>query len=57
MQFTKKLHDSIRSGKGVTPTLARRSGFESVAALMLTAKHRPGDEQIFLMEFRYLPPL
>lgn len=42
--------------KDITPALARRSGFESVAALIKIAKHGPG-EQIFLIKFHYLPPL
>lgn len=37
----------------VTPALARASGFGSVAELLRTAKHGPG-ERVFLIEFRYL---
>lgn len=36
----------------ITPELARRSGFESVADLMAIAKHGPG-ETIYLVQFEY----
>jgi hypothetical protein len=36
----------------ITPELARRSGFDSVADLMETAKHGPG-ETIYLVTFEY----
>jgi hypothetical protein len=39
----------------VTEDLARESGFESLAALMQTAKHGPG-ERVYLIRFHYLPP-
>jgi hypothetical protein len=39
----------------ITPALARRSGFESVADLLATAKHGRG-ESVFLVRFHYLPP-
>ena len=41
--------------EGVTPELARRSGFEGMVDLLKTAKHGPG-ERVFLVDFRYLPP-
>jgi hypothetical protein len=41
----------------VTPTLARRSGFQGVVDLLKVAKHGPG-ERVFLVEFEYVgePP-
>jgi hypothetical protein len=38
--------------EGVTPELARRSGFEGVVDLLKTAKHGPG-ERVYLVEFEY----
>lgn len=38
--------------EGVTESLARRSGFENVAALLAVAKHGPGDN-VYLVEFEY----
>jgi hypothetical protein len=48
--------DSIRaiSMAEITPELARRSGFEDVAALLKIAKHGSG-ENIYLIRFRYSP--
>jgi hypothetical protein len=37
----------------ITPALARRSGFASVAALLATAKHGPG-ENVYLIDFHYV---
>jgi len=37
---------------GITPELARRSGFEDVADLLGVAKHGPG-ENVYLVEFEY----
>jgi hypothetical protein len=50
--------DSIEpiTRKDITPALARRSGFDSVAELLRIAKHGAG-QQIFLIKFHYLPPL
>ena len=39
----------------VTPALARRSGFATVAALLEVARHGRG-EHVYLVEFHYLPP-
>ena len=36
----------------ITPELARRSGFDSVAELMAIARHGPG-ETIYLVQFEY----
>jgi hypothetical protein len=38
--------------QGVTPELARRSGFEGVVDLLKVAKHGPG-ERVYLVEFEY----
>ena len=38
--------------EGITPELARRSGFAGVVDLLKTAKHGPG-ERVFLVEFEY----
>lgn len=38
--------------EGVTPELARRSGFEGVVDLLRVAKHGPG-EKVYLVEFDY----
>ena len=48
--------DSIRAIglEDITPDLARRSGFESVADLLKIAKHGKG-ENIYLIRFRYSP--
>ncbi len=37
---------------GVTPELARESGFEGVVDLLKIAKHGPG-ERVYLVEFEY----
>jgi hypothetical protein len=39
----------------ITPSLARRSGFASVADLLKIAKHGRG-ENVYLVRFHYLPP-
>jgi hypothetical protein len=39
----------------ITPTLARRSGFQGVVDLLKMAKHGPG-ERVFLVEFEYEAP-
>ena len=39
----------------ITYDLARESGFESVEALLDTARHGPG-ENVYLIRFHYLPP-
>ena len=39
----------------ITHDLARESGFSSVADLLETAKHGPGNK-VYLIRFRYLPP-
>jgi hypothetical protein len=39
----------------ITPALARRSGFESVADLLATAKHGAG-ENVYLVDFHYIAP-
>ncbi len=39
----------------ITPTVARTSGFASVAELLKIAKHGAG-ERVFLVEFHYQPP-
>jgi hypothetical protein len=39
----------------ITYDLARESGFESVKALLETAKHGRGDN-VYLIRFHYLPP-
>lgn len=41
--------------EGITPRLARESGFAGVADLLKTAKHGTG-ERVFLVEFHYEPP-
>ena len=38
--------------EGITPELARRSGFKDVEALLAVAKHGPGDI-VYLVEFDY----
>lgn len=38
--------------EGITPNLARRSGFQGVVDLLKTAKHGPG-ERVFLVEFEW----
>ncbi|MBS0298196.1 MAG: ASCH domain-containing protein [Proteobacteria bacterium] len=38
--------------EGITPDLARRSGFQGVVDLLKTAKHGPG-ERVFLVEFEW----
>lgn len=38
--------------EGVTPELARRSGFDGVVDLLRMAKHGPG-ERVYLVEFEY----
>jgi hypothetical protein len=45
---------SIREivAEDITPELARRSGFDTVADLMAIAKHGPG-ETIYLVQFAY----
>jgi hypothetical protein len=42
--------------EGVTPALARRSGFAGVVDLLKTAKHGAG-ERVFLVDFEYRPDL
>ena len=37
---------------GITPELARRSGFQGVVDLLKVAKHGPG-QRVFLVEFEY----
>jgi hypothetical protein len=37
---------------GITPELARRSGFLGVVDLLKVAKHGPG-EKVYLVEFEY----
>ena len=39
--------------EGITPELARRSGFEGMVDLLKTAKHGPG-ERVYLVEFEYV---
>ena len=39
----------------ITPSLARRSGFDGVVDLLKVAKHGPG-QRVFLVEFDYEPP-
>jgi hypothetical protein len=39
----------------VTPELARRSGFDSVEALLAVARHGRGDN-VYLVEFEYHEP-
>jgi hypothetical protein len=39
----------------ITPRIARESGFESVEALLETARHGRG-EQIYFVRFRYIGP-
>jgi hypothetical protein len=39
---------------GITPALARRSGFAGIADLLKVAKHGAG-ENIYLVEFHYQP--
>ena len=38
--------------EGITPELARKSGFEGVVDLLKVAKHGPG-ERVYLVEFEY----
>ena len=40
---------------GLTPALARRSGFASVVGLLKVAKHGPG-VNVYLVRFHYVPP-
>ena len=40
----------------VTEEIARVSGFESLAALMKTARHGRG-ERVFIVDFVFVPPL
>ena len=40
---------------GITPELARRSGFAGVVDLLKVAKHGPG-ETVYLVEFEYVGP-
>ena len=40
----------------ITGELARRSGFESVADLLETARHGSGTN-VYLIKFRYVPPV
>src|SRR5947209_20618798 len=40
--------------EGITPELARQSGFQGVVDLLKTAKHGPG-ERVYLVEFEYRP--
>ena len=40
--------------EGITPELARRSGFEGMVDLLKTARHGPG-ERVYLVEFAYRP--
>jgi hypothetical protein len=42
--------------KQITPALAKRGGFASVADLMAIARHGSG-EKIYLVEFEYVPNL
>jgi len=46
--------DSIRQidFESITPSLARRSGFASIADLLRTAIHGPG-RNVYLIEFHY----
>jgi hypothetical protein len=46
--------DKIRETRldDITPTLARRCGFESLVDLLKTAKHGPG-ERVFVIDFHY----
>jgi hypothetical protein len=37
---------------GITPELARRSGFDGVIDLLKVAKHGPG-ERVYLVDFEY----
>ena len=39
---------------GITPELARRSGFQGMVDLLKVAKHGPG-QRVFLVEFEYRP--
>jgi len=39
----------------ITDDLARKSGFESVDALLRVARHGSGDN-VYLIRFHYLPP-
>ena len=39
----------------ITDDLARKSGFESVVALLRVARHGSGDN-VYLIRFHYLPP-
>ena len=39
--------------EGITPELARRSGFQGVVDLLKIAKHGPG-ERVYLVEFDYV---
>jgi hypothetical protein len=49
--------DSIRpiGFLGITPSLARASGFLGVVDLLKVAKHGKG-ENIYLIKFHYVPP-
>lgn len=38
--------------EGITPDLARRSGFQGVVDMLKVAKHGPG-EKVYLVEFEY----
>jgi hypothetical protein len=40
--------------EGITPELARRSGFAGMVDLLKIAKHGPG-ERVFLVDFVYRP--
>ena len=40
--------------EGITPELARRSGFSGMVDLLKIAKHGPG-ERVFLVDFVYRP--
>ncbi len=40
--------------EGITPELARRSGFQGMVDLLKVAKHGPG-QRVFLVEFEYRP--
>lgn len=49
--------DSIEriARRDITSDLARESGFDSVADLLLIAKHGKG-RTVYLIRFHYLPP-
>jgi hypothetical protein len=40
---------------GITPELARESGFKGVVDLLKVAKHGPG-ENVYLVRFHYIRP-